>query len=420
VKIGRLLVIQSSEIPVIEISGLLGHSRISHSLLHASCGEMLYGAVFLTVFFLHVVESCWEGFRTTGSFQPAFAGGFGSGNDNNKKKKGGKARPKTKKGGLAQIEQSPPSKTVLEKKDDQELDKWGLPVTTIEDLFPPLGPDVKLVPVNCSAPSSLSEIEDYLADHINLQLRHSFDEEGIEKKHNKGRIPMKLVLLHKSPPVLQIENFFTRDECEAIKSALHSAHKVDSATFRGALSTRTSTSWFCRFSDVPVLLAKANKMLNIPLEVMEEPQIVRYLEGQEFSWHYDEVPAPHLGNGGQRLATLLVYLNDVEDACGGGTAFRDLHLDGRPLVIQPKEGSALLFFPAFRDGTPDDRTLHRSEAVTCDVEKWIAQMWTHKDAYSAVLPPGNSNTFARSKMDEMARQLGYLDEMARDYDETTT
>jgi prolyl 4-hydroxylase len=31
--------------------------------------------------------------------------------------------------------------------------------------------------------------------------------------------------------------------------------------------------------------------------------------------------------------------------------------------MRPKQGSALSFFPAFVDGTPDDRTLHKSEVA---------------------------------------------------------
>ena len=337
----------------------------------------------------------------------SFAGGFGAakgGFDNVKKQKGSKS----KKGGVAKIKA--PIASVNNEEEKVKLDKWGLPAPTLEDLFPPMGPHVELIPVDPNRPMSLDDIENSLKDHMDLQLGRFFDEKGIEKKVHPGRDPMIIHLLHQSPPVLRIDNFFTKDDCELIKAATFSAHQVNSATFTGALSTRTSTSWFCRFEDVPLLLAKANHVLNIPLETMEEPQLVRYQKGQEFSWHYDEVPASQLNNGGQRIATLLVYLNDLAtEDCGGGTAFRDLFLADKktPLVMKPKQGSALLFFPAFRDGTPDDRTLHRSEVMTCDSEKWIVQMWVHKDAYQAVLPAGNTNLAARSKMEEIMTQLGY-------------
>jgi hypothetical protein len=44
-------------------------------------------------------------------------------------------------------------------------------------------------------------------------------------------------------------------------------------------------------------------------------------------------------NGGQRLATLIVYLNTVSQ--GGATAFKDLNMK-----VSPEKGKALLFFPA--------------------------------------------------------------------------
>jgi hypothetical protein len=50
----------------------------------------------------------------------------------------------------------------------------------------------------------------------------------------------------------------------------------------------------------------------------------------------------------QRQATLLLYLNGVEE--GGRTRFS--HLD---LSIKPRCGRALLFYPAFADGNPDPR-----------------------------------------------------------------
>ena len=53
---------------------------------------------------------------------------------------------------------------------------------------------------------------------------------------------------------------------------------------------------------------------------MEEPQVVRYELGQQFTWHYDAVPPTMKGNAGQRVATILVYLNNVDN--GGCTVFK--------------------------------------------------------------------------------------------------
>lgn len=392
-------------------------------------------------------------------------GGFGGGDKsfstkqrptsgNNVKQPQQKSKGKRRGSGLSEIngpaKKDPPSiATTSPSSSGPELDLWGLPkVPTLDDIFPPLPEGTEIIPVDSlqEPHTTLQDIEECLGDHMDLQLSRFFDIDCLEKERdtskpkdeeNNSRPRMKLRLLHKSPPVLAIDDFFTAEECREIQEvAEHNSHsqKVTSATFQGALSTRTSTSWFCRFQDVSVLLAKTHHALNVPLSQMEEPQIVRYETGQEFSWHYDEVPPPQLFNGGQRLATLLVYLNTVPREAGGGTTFRDLMTmekkdgdnenDQTPLVMQPRQGSALLFFPAFRDGRPDDRTLHKSQVMRewlggsdddndgdsgtdLSSTKWIVQMWVHERPYEAVLPPNNSNEGARSAMDDASRRLGY-------------
>uniref|UniRef100_A0A7S1XMC5 Fe2OG dioxygenase domain-containing protein n=2 Tax=Phaeomonas parva TaxID=124430 RepID=A0A7S1XMC5_9STRA len=111
----------------------------------------------------------------------------------------------------------------------------------------------------------------------------------------------------------------------------------------------------------------------VELQQLEEPQVVRYTLGQKFGWHGDALPKEMLepggSDGGQRVGTLLVYLNDVEN--GGATVFRDLGLDGAPLKVQPKKGRALLFFPSDNGGRPDGRTGHQAEPALG--EKWICQ-----------------------------------------------
>ena len=75
--------------------------------------------------------------------------------------------------------------------------------------------------------------------------------------------------------------------------------------------------------------------------------------------------------------------------------------------MRPKQGSALLFFPAFANGQADDRTLHKGEVLAPEEEKWIIQMWIHQSAYRAVLPPNNLQQDALPAIRNVCRQLGY-------------
>jgi prolyl 4-hydroxylase len=102
-----------------------------------------------------------------------------------------------------------------------------------------------------------------------------------------------------------------------------------------------------------------------------------------------------------------VYLNTVESS--GGTQFRDLTgPDGAHLTVRPRQGSALLFFPADASGAPDDRTLHRGEPLAEREEKWIVQMWIHQHPYRASVPPNNKQEDAMGSIEATARQLGLL------------
>jgi len=221
-------------------------------------------------------------------------------------------------------------------------------------------------------------------------------------------------LVHLDPPVLCIDNFFTDEECDAyqaIRDSEDDAHCLEqSATFSSSsMSTRTSTTWFLRYQAVPAFLAKASALTGMPVSHFEEPQLVRYQQGQCFSWHYDAVPATQLKRGGQRRATLLVYLNDVPK--GGHTAFRDLRQGGTDdngsplrLTVEPKRGRALLFFPSFADGTPDWRTLHAGEPGPH--EKWIGQLWLHHEPYPPNVPDGTSHEAAEPLVREFATTHG--------------
>eukprot|EP00600_Ochromonadales_sp_CCMP1393_P001800 CAMPEP_0174988064 /NCGR_PEP_ID=MMETSP0004_2-20121128/19906_1 /TAXON_ID=420556 /ORGANISM="Ochromonas sp., Strain CCMP1393" /LENGTH=286 /DNA_ID=CAMNT_0016241215 /DNA_START=285 /DNA_END=1145 /DNA_ORIENTATION=+ len=142
-------------------------------------------------------------------------------------------------------------------------------------------------------------------------------------------------------------------------------------------------------------------------QYFEAPTIIRYESGQVLKPHFDanrDATTEDANRGGQTLATLLVYLNDV--ATGGRTRFgklpavdaavpaavpvpapagtdptnRDADED-TCLSVQPKLGDALLFFPADRYGTFDERTEH--EGCPAVDEKWIARIWRHQD----LVPP---------------------------------
>jgi hypothetical protein len=86
----------------------------------------------------------------------------------------------------------------------------------------------------------------------------------------------------------------------------------------------------------------------------------------------DENGQRFAANGGQRTVTVLIYLNDVKR--GGATSFPVLNLQ-----VQPRQGMALVFFPAAIDGTLDKSALHA--ALPAVDTKFVSQVWIRQTSY---------------------------------------
>ena len=114
------------------------------------------------------------------------------------------------------------------------------------------------------------------------------------------------------------------------------------------------------------------------VEHCERVQVTRYLPGQRFGLHHDAFdPATAEGqarlecpvSGGQRVCTVLVYLNSLGRGAGGRTAF-----GARDLSCAPQQGKALVFCPTLASGALDPAALHEAQRPVGEV-KWVTQVW---------------------------------------------
>jgi hypothetical protein len=98
--------------------------------------------------------------------------------------------------------------------------------------------------------------------------------------------------VHDDPPIFEIDNFLSSAECDDfISRAVEEGLVVPSQTFSAdSGSKRTSSTWYLPYEAVPELLNNANKLTGLMIPTFEEPQVVRYEIGQQFSWHYDAIP----------------------------------------------------------------------------------------------------------------------------------
>ena len=177
----------------------------------------------------------------------------------------------------------------------------------------------------------------------------------------------------------EIDDFLTADECDALKAAADTRGMTASEVGSSGdayldLSSRASRQAWIQHaeSDVAAKILAGTKdlvgdCLGADLDY-EQVQVVAYGEGGKYDPHYDGTECNAPCPPGQRLATLLVYLNDGFG--GGGTSFPNLGVK-----IIPKKGKAVLFWVADPE-TLDlfEETLHGGDPVT-DGEKWIATQW---------------------------------------------
>jgi prolyl 4-hydroxylase len=108
-------------------------------------------------------------------------------------------------------------------------------------------------------------------------------------------------------------------------------------------------------------------------------QILHYGLRGEYLPHHDYFDPVDPGTpvilktGGQRVATLVMYLNTPEE--GGATHFPELDLE-----VKARKGSAVYFEYMNKVGQIDSRSLHAGMPVLAG-EKWIATKWLRQSNY---------------------------------------
>jgi len=190
-----------------------------------------------------------------------------------------------------------------------------------------------------------------------------------------------IVALEK-PFVLVFQAFASPAECRWLIETAHGrlgpSTVFDYST--GALRPdpqRTSRAALFTFDQIDIVTetirARISASLRLPLQRFEVSQVLHYAPGQEFKPHHDYFDPSATGfqeeitKRGQRVATLLIYLNDEFE--GGHTDFPSLGFNYRGEI-----GDSIAFFSVSADGRPDPLTLHAGLPPTSG-EKWIFSQW---------------------------------------------
>lgn len=226
-----------------------------------------------------------------------------------------------------------------------------------------------------------------VTEHMKIHIKKINKKNKSQAKHNVNDISTIDYSSDSSPYIYpKIEhNVLTRDECKQIIDLSKDKLK-DSETIGGKfVDVRNSQQTFLN-KNIPIvkeLIEKMSKKYNIPFENAEDLQVVRYLPGQYYKEHHDSCCDKNkdcdkfIKSGGQRILTVLIYLND--EFTDGETQFKNLNLK-----LKAAPGDAIVFYPMAKDQVKcHPKALHAGLPVSTGC-KFVANIWfrEHKFEYA--------------------------------------
>lgn len=196
---------------------------------------------------------------------------------------------------------------------------------------------------------------------------------------------VKVLMTMRNPRVVVFGNLLSDDECDGLielsRPRMARSETVVTTTGASEVNTaRTSEGMFFGRGENDLcrrIEARIASLVNWPVENGEGLQVLHYRPGAEYKPHYDYFDPSQSGTptilkrGGQRVGTVVMYLNTPEG--GGGTTFPDVHVE-----VAPVKGNAVFF--SYDRPHPMTRTLHGGAPVLAG-DKWVATKWMREGRF---------------------------------------
>ena len=189
------------------------------------------------------------------------------------------------------------------------------------------------------------------------------------------------------PCVAVLESVLSAEECEQLialaRPRLRPSTVVDPITGEDrAVEHRDSEGMFFRIEETPFIARidqRISALMGMPVENGEGLQVLRYGPAAKTSPHFDflvpgnQTNRDSLMRSGQRVSTLVAYLNEVEE--GGETVFPEAGLS-----VLPRRGNAVYFEYCNSLRQVDPLSVHAGAAVLKG-EKWALTKWMRERAF---------------------------------------
>jgi prolyl 4-hydroxylase len=196
-----------------------------------------------------------------------------------------------------------------------------------------------------------------------------------------GERRIRVALRIERPFVAVLDGVLSPEECDQLAASaqprLQPSTIVDPDSGADVASmARSSEGMFFRPQETPLVQridTRLSALMGLPLAHGEGLQVLRYTPGAQSAPHFDFLMPTHAANAasiarsGQRVSTLVMYLNDPAE--GGETVFPEVGIS-----VTPRKGSALYFEYCNAAGQLDPLSLHAALPVLKG-EKWVATRW---------------------------------------------
>ena len=197
---------------------------------------------------------------------------------------------------------------------------------------------------------------------------------------------VRVLMTLRHPRVIVFGGLLCDEECDELvalaRPRMARSLTVENATGGSEVNkARTSDGMFFQRAETGLIdriERRIAALVNWPLVNGEGLQVLHYRPGAEYKPHHDYFDPAQPGTeavlrrGGQRVATLVMYLNTPER--GGGTTFPDVALE-----VAPVKGNAVFF--SYDRPHADTRTLHAGAPVLAG-EKWVATKWLREREFT--------------------------------------
>jgi prolyl 4-hydroxylase len=242
---------------------------------------------------------------------------------------------------------------------------------------------------------AIKALEETLRDHL---TKHAATQAAAPANHEPQPVPVPdapladspskirildrdvtVLMTMKHPRIIVLGGFLSDDECDKMVALagprMARSETVDNQTGGSEVNaSRTSRGMFFERGETGVVDRVEKRiaaLLGWPVQNGEGLQVLHYQPGAEYKPHYDYFDPVHPGSasilkrGGQRVGTLLMYLNTPKK--GGGTIFPDVGFE-----VAPIKGNACFF--SYDRAHVNTKSLHGGSPVI-EGEKWVATKW---------------------------------------------